>query len=311
MNLQRLTILVEILDAGNLSKAARKLKMTRANISYHLNLLEKEVGVQLVRRSTLSVEPTEAGERLYEHGRNILNELMTARESITTLGQSLQGRVGISVPSGFGQMFMMQWLIEFKERYPDIHLDVMFENRIDNMIREGIDIAIRIMSDPPENLIARNLGTIRYIACASADYVAQHGLPTELQALAEVPIITSSVVGKRLRLRAYKNDQMEEVYLSPSVSSEHFPFIREAMLAGLGVGIMPDYVVLDELKSGKVLTTLDDYTLSIFGRQMFMLYMPNRHQTRAIRACIDYLLEKARQMNNHLPTPCEITPKDR
>src|SRR5690625_1464300 len=88
MNLQRLTILVEILDAGNLSKAARKLKMTRANISYHLNLLEKEVGAQLVRRSTLSVEPTEAGERLYEHGRNILNELMTARESITTLGQA-------------------------------------------------------------------------------------------------------------------------------------------------------------------------------------------------------------------------------
>src|SRR5699024_6888659 len=57
--------------------------------------------------------------------------------------------------------------------------------------------------------------------------------------------------------------------------------------------------------------TLDDYTLSIFRRQMFMLYMPNRHQTRAIRACIDYLLENARQMNNHLPTPCEITPKDR
>src|SRR5690625_7157335 len=69
MNLQRLTILVEILDAGNLSKADRKLKMTRANISYHLNLPEKEVGAQLVRRSTLTVQPTEAGERLYELGR--------------------------------------------------------------------------------------------------------------------------------------------------------------------------------------------------------------------------------------------------
>src|SRR5690625_7414707 len=136
MNLQRLTILVEILDAGNLSKAARKLKMTRANISYHLNLLEKEVGAQLVRRSTLSVGPTEAGERLYEHGRNILNELMPARERITTLGQSLQGRVGISVPSGFGQMFVRQWLGEVRQRYPDMDLAVRFENRSGKWMRE-------------------------------------------------------------------------------------------------------------------------------------------------------------------------------
>ena len=74
MDLTSLTLLVEIIDAGNLSQAARKLKMTRANVSYHLNQLEKSVGVQLVRRTTRQVEPTEVGLRLYEHGRNIQNE---------------------------------------------------------------------------------------------------------------------------------------------------------------------------------------------------------------------------------------------
>src|SRR5574343_1533903 len=114
MDLQSLTLLVEIIDSSNLSQAARKLKMTRANVSYHLAQLEKTVGVQLVRRTTRRVEPTEVGLRLYEHGRNIQNEMLAARETITSLGQGLQGRVGISVPSGYGQMVVSHWLIEFK-----------------------------------------------------------------------------------------------------------------------------------------------------------------------------------------------------
>ena len=142
MELTSLTVLVDILDAGNLSQAARNLKMTRANVSYHLNQLEKSVGVQLVRRTTRRVEPTEVGLRLYAHGRAIQNEMLAARETITTLGQGLQGRVGLSVPSGYGQMVMSDWLIDFKHLYPGIVLDVRFENRVDDLIRDEVDIAI-------------------------------------------------------------------------------------------------------------------------------------------------------------------------
>ncbi len=91
MEITSLTVLVDILDAGNLSQAARNLKMTRANVSYHLSQLEKSVGVQLVRRTTRRVEPTEVGLRLYQHGRAIQNEMRAARETIATLGQGLQG----------------------------------------------------------------------------------------------------------------------------------------------------------------------------------------------------------------------------
>ena len=111
MDLQSLTLLVEILDAGNLSAAARRLKMSRANVSYHLNQLERSVGAQLVRRTTRRAEPTEIGLRLYQHGLAIQGELLAARESVTTLGQSLQGRVRLSVPSGYGQLVMSGWLI--------------------------------------------------------------------------------------------------------------------------------------------------------------------------------------------------------
>src|SRR5450830_274424 len=123
LDLGSLTLLVEIIDSGNLSQAARKLKMSRANVSYHLSQLEKSVGVQLVRRTTRRVEPTEVGMRLYEHGRSIVNELLAARETINTLGQGLQGRVGLSVPSGYGQMVMSPWLIEFDARVQALELD--------------------------------------------------------------------------------------------------------------------------------------------------------------------------------------------
>ena len=292
MDSQSLTLLVEIIDSGNLSQAARKLKMTRANVSYHLTQLEKAAGVQLVKRTTRRVEPTEIGLRLYEHGRNIHNEMLAAREAITTLGQSLQGRVGISVPSGYGQIVMSEWLIEFKRLYPGIVLDVLFENRADNL-RDDMDIMIRVIQEPPLSLVARSLGTVRYLACASREYAQTHGLPKTLHALRASPLITAGVTGRQLRLAAYLGAERHEVMLEPTMISEHFPFLRDGILAGLGVGLVPDYVVQDKLATGEVLTTLDEYRLSIFGTHMYLLYLPNRHQTKSVRTCIDFLLAKA------------------
>ena len=292
MDLNALTLLVEIVDSGNLSQAARKLKMTRANVSYHLAQLEKSLGGQLVKRTTRRVEPTEVGLRLYEHGRNVRNELAAAQETITSLGQELRGRVGISVPSGYGQMVMSDWMIEFKQLYPGIVLDVLFENRADNL-RDEVDIAIRVIQEPPLSVVARSLGDVRYVACASLDYAARHGLPRTLLELRNAPVITAGVMGRQLRLAAYQGLERQEVMLEPTLISEHFPFLRQGVLAGLGVGVVPDYVVQDKIASGEVLTTLQDYRLSIFGTHMYLLYMPNRHQTRAVRTCIDFLLAKA------------------
>lgn len=290
-----MTLLVDIIDAGNLSLAARKLKMTRANVSYHLRQLEKSAGVQLVRRTTRRVEPTEVGRRLYEHGRRVQNEMLAARETIATFGEGLQGRVGLSVPSGFGELVMSAWLIDFKRQFPGIVLDVLFENRAD-VLRDEVDIAIRVMAEPPPSLVARDLGSVRYLACASREYAAQHGLPAALGELAAAPVITAGVVGRHLRLRAYQGGEREDVILEPTLISEHFPFLRKAILAGLGVGIVPDYVVKDAIATGEVVTTLDDYRLSIFGTSMYLLYMPDRHQIRAVRTCIDFLLGKARSL---------------
>jgi DNA-binding transcriptional LysR family regulator len=293
LDVQSLTLLVQILDAGNLAEAARRMKMSRANVSYHLNQVERAIGQQLIRRTTRRLEATEIGLKLYAHGRVIQNELLAARESIATLGQELSGRVRLSVPSGYGQLAMSPWLLEFKRLHPAIVLDVLFENRVEDLMRDEVDVAVRVLSEPPQNLVARDLGPVRFVACASRAYAERAGLPQRLEDLQHTPLLTAAVIGKQLRLAAYQDEERHEVLIEPTLISENFMFLRDAVLAGLGVGLVPDYTVRDLVQAGTVVTALDAWRLSIFGTRMHLLYMPNRHHTRAMATFIDYILRRA------------------
>jgi DNA-binding transcriptional LysR family regulator len=295
VNVTGLTLLVRIIDAGNLSEAARRLKTSRANVSYHLAQLERSVGQQLLRRTTRRIEPTELGLKLYDHGLAIENELSAAREAVTSLGEQLQGRVRLSVPSGYGQVVMAPWLLAFKQQYPGIVLDVMFENTVEDLLREGVDVAVRILSEPPQNLVARQMGTVRYVACASRRFAAEQGMPMRLEQLRDLPVISAAVIGRQLRVAACLGDERHEVLLEPTLISENFLFLREAVLAGIGIALVPDYLIGGDLDRGAVVTALDDWSLSIFGAGLHLLYMPNRHHTRAMATFIDYLLEQARR----------------
>ncbi|MCO5975108.1 LysR family transcriptional regulator [Ideonella oryzae] len=294
MDVNALLLLVDIVEAGNLSQAARKRKMSRANISYHLTQLEKSLGQQLVRRTTRRIDPTEAGLRLYRHGCVIRDELQAAQESVASLREGLHGSVRLAVPTGFGQLVMSHWLIEFKRQHPSIRLELLFDNRVDDLLRDEVDLAIRVLSEPPPQLIARELSRMRHIVCASRQYADEHPLPTRLEDLAQVPLITSNVVGRALRVSAYRGEERHEIALQPTLASENFQFLHEAILAGLGVGLVPDYVVARELATGEVVTGLDDWRLSIFGSRLFLLRMPDRYETLATRTLIDFVLAQAK-----------------
>jgi DNA-binding transcriptional LysR family regulator len=200
----------------------------------------------------------------------------------------------MSVPTGFGEFVMSGWLIEFKRRYPDIALELLFENRVDDLLREEVDVAVRVVSEPPPQLVAVDLGPVRYVVCAEADYARRQPLPAVPGALDGLPLITSDVHARELRVAAYRGDLRVELALRPTLASENFRFLREAVLAGLGVGLMPDYVVARDLAEGRVVTALDDWRLSIFGTRMYLLRMPGRYQTLAVRTLIDFVVARAR-----------------
>jgi len=302
MDAQSLVLLADIVEAGNLSLAARRLKMSRANISYHLARLEKTLGQQLLRRTTRRLEPTEVGFRLYQHGCAIRDELMAARESVASLGKGLHGTVRMSMPTGFGNLVMSGWLIEFKRLYPEISLNLLFENRVDDLLRDEVDIAIRVMSEPPQQLVAVELAEVRYVVCASADYARAQRMPARLEELASVPVVTSAVIGRDLRVSAHRESGIEDdggqapvlLTLHPTLASENFQFLREAVLGGLGVGLVPDYVIAQDVEAGRAVTVLTEWRLSVFGTRMYLLRMPGRYQTLAARSLIDFVIGKAR-----------------
>ncbi len=296
MNLATLSLLVDIIEAGNLSKAAVRLGVSRASVSQRLNQLERELDQQLLRRTTRQIEPTELGWKLYEHGRAMRQELLAASEAVSTLGQGLQGTVRLSVPSGYGQLTMSAWLTEFMQIYPGVTLEVVFNNDIADLLEDEVDFAMRVMSEPPPNLVARNMGPVHYVACAAPALVQAHGMPRSLADLHQVPLITSNLTGQKLRLAGHHLGRGTELRIKPRLMSANFYFLRDAILQGLGVGVVPDYMVQEPLQRGDLVRLpFAPGSLDFLSTNKYLLYMPTRFQTRAIATLIDFLLGKAAQ----------------
>lgn len=298
MDLTSLKIFVEIIDSGNLSQAARSLNMSRANVSYHLTRLEKALGAELLRRAPQGNELTSTGERIYQHACNIINEAEVLREAVKQDVGELTGRVGLSIPTGFGQLVMGSWLIEFKRRYPGIVLDVRFENFIENLVRDGVDVAVSVLSKAPPMLVGRDLGPLRYVVCASRDWARENKMPLTLQDLRTAPVLTTGGITGRAHLIALRKGRESHIPLNPTMLSRSFPYLRECILAGTGVGVVPDYVADDLIRDGQLVTSMDEYELTMDRSHMYLLYTPHRYQSRAIRTLIDFLFEQL-----GLPTP--------
>ena len=224
MDLRSLSIFVEIVDNGNLSQAARTLGLSRANVSYHLAQLENALGAELLRRTPQGNELTDVGERVYRHACNIMMESAALKEAAKLGVGDLTGRIGLSIPTGYGQLVMGPWLIEFKKQYPGIVLDIKFDNFVDNLVRDGLDVAISVMAEPPSTLVVRSLGPLRYVVCAASEWAKRHGMPNNLEALCQVPVVTTGGITGRAHLTVSRQGRETEVRLHPHPVVAQLPF---------------------------------------------------------------------------------------
>lgn len=293
MDVQALGLLVDIIEAGNLSRAAAALGMSRANVSQRINRFERQLGVQLLRRTTRELVPTEIGLKLYEHGLAMRHEVMAADEVVNDLGKGLQGTVRLGVPIGYGQLRMSAWLTEFMRTHPDIALHAIFNNDLEDLVKGSIDFAVRVMAEPPAQLVARRLGTVRYVACAAPAFLDRHGRPQDLEALRALPLIASSQTSERLRTTWVQGTSRRVARIRPRLISANFHFLLDAISQGLGVGLMPDYMVETAVaRGGLQLLALEPDALDFLSTQKFLLHVPDRYQTPAVRALIDFIIAR-------------------
>jgi DNA-binding transcriptional LysR family regulator len=291
MDLNLIRLFVEIVESRSLSAAARKLGMTRANISQRLKLLERETGAQLLRRSTRSLELTQAGHTLYECGKRVLDDLCAARASIDSLGQTLSGRVRISVPTGFGRMFLGSKLLEFARAHPGITLDVTFNNRIEDLIASEVDVALRITRTPPLDCVARNICPIDWRLYASAEYVKAHGAIEHPRDLQGQTYVASPHPERRVTMTlTHRQDETDvhEITIQPALQSADYPFLTEAVAQGLGVGLLPAYIQYAPASRGFV-RILPQYRVAGPQNTLYIVTLPNRYPSAATQALIDYL----------------------
>jgi DNA-binding transcriptional LysR family regulator len=254
-------------------------------------MLERETGAQLLRRSTRSIDLTEAGRALYEGGRRMLEELSTTRATIDRLGQTLSGHVRISVPTGFGRMLVAPMLLEFMRTHPGISLSVVFNNRIQCLIAAHVDVALTTTINPPPECVARCICPIRRRLFASSDYLLKHG-PIEMPAdLQHHTLWGSPHSGQSVALNLVQREcEDQTVTLPPAIlQSADFPFLAQAVTLGIEIRLLPGYSAY--AVQGTLQPILPSCRIADLGSALYVL-MPNRFPSPSTRALIDNLCER-------------------
>lgn len=284
--LQRMTTFVRIADAGSISKAARSLRLSVAMTSRHLRGLEDELGVSLVRRTTRQLALTEAGETFLARARGVLAEVEDAREAVRP-GRGALGRVVVSMPVSFGLERVSPIFPALLEAHPRLHLDLRLEDRFVDLLGDGVDVAIRAGVPPPDSpfLVARKLARVERMLCASPAFLAEHGRPKQVEALATLPCIVQGTGPGRWTFETSAGPTV--ITVEGRLRTNNILAARDAARAGLGVARLPHWMVQDDLERGVLVRVLDDVRQPVI--EVLGIHHRVARGSAAIRAVLDAL----------------------
>ncbi len=290
MDLNLIRLFADIVEAQGFALTARRLGTSRSAVSRGMQQLERSLGTQLLRRTTRRLELTAAGQVFHEHALAMLREAEAARASVEGLGQVLRGHLRVSVPTGLGRMLLGPALLDFARAHPQVTLRVAFNNRVADLLGAQIDIAIRLVADPPADHVARLLGHVPWRLCAAPGYLEGRSIsvPADLSTLDLVA--PPPVEGRRSTVTLARGaEPPRAVTLVPRIASEEFGFLLSALRAGAGFGALPHYVVADALRDGQLVELLPGYALRNLPERIFALTTPNRYRPAVAQALLDWV----------------------
>lgn len=280
-------------EAGSFTSAASEAGVTPAAVSRSISRLEERLGVRLFARTTRSIRLTEPGRAYFEQCRQALSQLVEAEREV--MGKQLEpsGTLRLSVPTPYGHHRILPLLPRFRERFPDVSVDIHLSNRNIDFVSEGYDMAIRVRAQPDSGLIARHLEDAELVVVATADYLEKAGTPTNLEMLAGHDCIQFELPSSGRKIPWIFQDGDKPV----EVLTEGGYCFSEDILGGVtlvksGAGLFQAYrfVVEKELASGELIEVLQDYRGR--SRPFSLLYPHNRHVPLRLRAFIDFLMEQ-------------------
>jgi DNA-binding transcriptional LysR family regulator len=283
--LQHMQTFVRIADAGSLSKAAKSLRLSVAMTSRQLRALEDDLGVELIRRTTRKLALTEAGTTFLARSRSLLAAASEARSEVRP-GRGAAGRLVMSLPVSFGLSQLGPVFPALLQEHPRLELDLRFEDRFVDLLADGVDLAVRAGSAPPDspNVIARKLAVIDRVLCATPAFLAKHRV-NAVDALARVPCV---VQGSNSRWAFEGTEPAPAVVeVRGRLRTNSITALREAVLGSVGVGRLPLWVVDDDLRSRRLVRVLPE--LALPSLEVFGMFHASARGSAAIQAALDFL----------------------
>ncbi len=289
-----LEVLVQIFEAGSISKAAKNLGQSVSAVSRYLSSLEERLGVRLVNRSTRQTSFTEEGENFYTHAKSILFDLKDAEAQVSGVSHSPSGTLKLTASTSFSLLHLMPLIPEFTRQYPKISIDIAASNRYLDIIEQGVDLAIRTRRMEEDSTITiRKLAATRRRLVASPSYLEKMGVPSHPEDLERHRILAYLLADDPLRLHLQKNNSKITVNIKPFLTSNEGQLLMSGARAGMGIIAQPSYIVQKDLDEGTLVRVLDDWDLPQLT--INMAFPSRRHLPAKTRLFIDFLHEHFRQ----------------
>ncbi|MBD9508252.1 LysR family transcriptional regulator [Ensifer sp. ENS10] len=274
------------------TKAADELGMSRATVGAQVRQLEDRLGIRLFQRSTRKVVLTEAGAAYREALSGILPQIREAERTATSFQKEAVGRLRVSAPPDLGHLVIVPAVSEFLKLNPAVSIELDLSHRAVNLVEDGFDLAIRGRLEVDINLITRQLATSSLVISASPAYLAEHGAPKTPHDLANHFCLHFAELrwGRIWPFR--RNDEEFRIPIVPRLELNHSLGLRDAALLGVGIVLLPDFIVGEDLRQGRLVQLLPDWHISTL--QLQAVYPANRHIAVKVRRFVSFLAGKLR-----------------
>jgi DNA-binding transcriptional LysR family regulator len=279
-----------VVESGSFVAAAERMDLSAAMVSKHVMQLEKRLGVRLLNRNSRTLSLTEPGRVYYERCKTILDDLETTELELGSLGNSPRGTLRLTCPSFFAGQRLADLLAEFRRRFPEILVDVSFDDRLVDLVEEGYDVALRVAREGrlPPGLIARPARSIPFFLAASRDYLKRHGTPKSLDDLAQHDFVA---IGSLDSLPFSGPKGPIDVPMHVVLRYRAMGGVANAVAAGIGLAPLPDVFFDDPVFRDSLKPILIDYPLQ--EPTLYLVYVSRKYVPLKIRAFIDFAVEMA------------------
>ncbi len=282
---------IKVVESGGFAAAGRAMGLSRSVVNKHVIALERELGTQLLTRSTRQVSPTETGQAFYDRCVGILSELEQAISAVTELQEKPYGNLRINAPMSFGTLHLSPLVADFMTRYPQVHVEFVLNDRFVDPIEEGFDVTVRV-GEPrvSTSLVVAEIVAARRVICASPAYLDTYGNPGHPAELRNHRCLHYGYQesGSRWRLTGPEGEQSYAI--DCVMWSNNGEVLRDAALMDQGIALLPTFIVGRELQEGRLRTLLTNHEPPPIA--LTMLYPRHRHLSTKVRFFVDMVRER-------------------